>query len=338
MILYEEGQWQLDDPVAKFVPEFAQLKVATAHGLVRPDHAPTMRELVTSTAGFAAGVDLNSSNLLVDRAYADANLRNGTLADMIGKLSDLPLESEPGAKFRYGIQHDIQGAVVERICGKTFDRFLTERLFEPLGMLDTGFVVPPTKRRNIVPLYTYDAQIKLVLAANQGAFIPTAAEAPTFLSGAAGLYSSMADFMRFAQMLANGGMLEGIRILAPSTVELMMSDLLPKNVKPAFAHPIQGVGYGIGLGVVLDPGRASFSGGCIGKGSVFWTGAHGTWFWIDPVNDLIVLGMTQQEGAGATYMGLPHPAPDLRSLSRSLTYQALIDGSRATVTSRFCRG
>jgi CubicO group peptidase (beta-lactamase class C family) len=328
MLLYEEGKWQLDDPVARFVPEFTQLKVATAHGLVPPDHAPTLRELVTSTAGFAAGVGLNSSNPAVDQAYAQANLRSGTLADMIGKLSKLPLESQPGAKFRYGIQHDIQGAVVERLCGKTFDHFLAERLFEPLGMVDTGFGLPLEKRGRIMPLYTYDAQMKLTLAANQGTFNAGAGEAPMFLSGAIGLYSTGADYMRLAQMLANGGTLDAVRILAPSTVKLMTSDLLPENVKLSFAHPIQGVGYGVDLGIVLDPRRASFNGGGIGEGSVFWTGAHGTWFWIDPVNDLIVLGMTQQEGAAATHMGLPHPAPDLRALSRSLTYQALIDGSR----------
>jgi CubicO group peptidase (beta-lactamase class C family) len=328
MILYEEGKWQLDDPVSKFIPEFAALKVATAQGPVALDHPITMRELVTSTAGFAAGYAMGSASPDVDRAYAQANLKNGTLADMVEKLSHIPLESQPGAKFRYGYQHDIQAAVVERISGQSFGRFLRERLFLPLGMVDTGFGVAPEKRGRLVPLYAYDHEMKLVLAREQGAFTPVAGETPTFLSGAGGLYSTMSDYMRFAQMLANGGALKAVRILAPSTVKLMMSDLLPEGVQLSFMQPILGVGYGVDLGVVLDPGRASFNSGGLGKGTVFWTGAHGTWFWIDPVNDVIALGMTQQETAGAAHMGMPTPAPDLRAISRSLIYQALIDPVR----------
>jgi len=328
MILYEDGKWQLDDPVSKFIPEFADLKVASAQGPAALNHPITMRELVTSTAGFAGGYDMGSANPEVDHSYVRANLKNGTLADMIEKLSHIPLESQPGAKFRYGYQHDIQGAVVERISGQSFDRFLRERLFLPLGMIDTGFGVAPEKRSRLVPLYTYDHELKLVLAKEQGAFTPVAGETPTYLSGAGGLYSTMPDYMRFAQMLANGGTLRGVRILAPSTVKLMMSDLLPEGVKLSFMQPILGVGYGVDLGIVLDPGRASFNSGALGKGTVFWTGAHGTWFWIDPVNDVVVLGMTQQETAGAAHMGMPTPAPDLRAISRSLIYQALTEPRR----------
>jgi len=328
MILYEDGKWQLDDPVSKFIPEFADLKVATAQGPAALNHPITMRELVTSTAGFAGGYDMGSANPEVDHAYVQANLKSGTLADMVEKLSHIPLESQPGAKFRYGYQHDIQGAVVERISGQSFDRFLQERLFLPLGMVDTGFGVAPEKRNRLVPLYAYDHEMKLVLAKEQGAFTPVAGEKPGYLSGAGGLYSTMSDYMRFAQMLASGGALAGVRMLAPSTVKLMMSDLLPEGVKLSFMHPIVGVGYGVDLGIVLDPGRASFNSGGAGQGTVFWTGAHGTWFWIDPVNDLVVLGMTQQETAGAAHMGLPSPAPDLRAISRSLIYQALTEPKR----------
>jgi CubicO group peptidase (beta-lactamase class C family) len=328
MILYEEGRWQLDDPVSKFIPEFADLRVATAQGPAALDHPMTMRELVTSTAGFAGGYDMGSANPEVDHAYVQANLKNGTLADMVEKLSHIPLESQPGAKFRYGYQHDIQGAVVERISGLTFDRFLQQRLFAPLGMVDTGFGVAAEKRGRLVPLYAYDREQKLVPAKEQGAFTPVAGEKPAYLSGAGGLYSTMSDYMRFAQMLANGGALKGVRILAPSTVKLMMSDLLPEGVRLSFLHPILGIGYGVDLGIVLDPGRASFNSGGVGKGTVFWTGAHGTWFWIDPVNDTVVLGMTQQESAGAAHMGMPSAAPDLRALSRSLIYQALTEPNR----------
>jgi CubicO group peptidase (beta-lactamase class C family) len=328
MILFEEGAWQLDDPIAKFIPEFANLSVATAQATVPLRHPPTMRELVTSTAGFAAGRDFNSANPAVDKAYMEANLKSGTLNGMIAALSRIPLEAQPGTKFRYGIQHDIQGAVVERISGDTLDRFLARRLFDPLGMVDTGFGVPEDQRTRIVPLYVYDRQRTLILAAEQGAFAPVAGEAPSFLSGAGGLYGTMTDYLRFVQMLAGGGALGGVRILAPSSVRLMMRDLLPEGVKVTFGQPFEGVGYGIGLGVVRDPGRASFNSGPIGEGSVFWTGAHGTWFWIDPVSDLVVLGMTQLEYAASNYIGMPHPAPDLRALSCSLIYQALIDQRR----------
>jgi CubicO group peptidase (beta-lactamase class C family) len=217
--------------------------------------------------------------------------------------------------------------VVERISGQTFDRFLADRLFNPLGV-DTGFSVPGAQRGRIPPLYAYDAAMKLVPAAQHGAFSPVAGQAPAILSGAGGLYSTMTDYMRFAQILANGGELGGVRILAPSTVALMMSDMLAEGVRLEFLQPLVGIGYGADLGIVLDPGRAPYNSGGIGKGSVFWTGAHGTWFWIDSANDLIVLGMVQQDTAAAAHVGFPTAAPDLRALSRSLIYQALLSPSR----------
>jgi CubicO group peptidase (beta-lactamase class C family) len=329
MILFEDGKWQLDDPVAKFAPEFAGLQVATADGLAPLSHPITMRELLTSTAGFAAGHPVGSVNLEVDRKYAAAKLEAGTLAEMAARLAGLPLESQPGTHFRYGIQHDIQGYLVERISGQSFDRFLVERLFRPLGMADTGFGVAPEKRARLVPLYTYDAQGKLVQAAVQGTrFAPEPGEMPRYLSGAGGLYSSMADYARFVRMLARHGELDGVRILSPGTVDLMMSDMLPAGVRLTFLQPIEGVGYGADLGIVLDPARASFNSGGMGKGTVFWTGAHGTWFWIDPVNDMEVIGMIQQEGAAAAHMGMPAKAPDLRAQARSLIYAALVDPKR----------
>lgn len=335
MILFEEGKWQLDDPVAKFIPEFADLQVQTRDGLVPLDHPMTMRELLTSTAGFAAGFPLDSSNVAVDEAYAKARLTDGTLADMIAKLAKLPLETQPGAKFRYGVQHNIQAAVVERISGQSFDRFLAQRLFQPLGMVDTGFGVPAGERGRIVPVYTPDRQGKLVPSEAQGTVNPAestggrgAGEKPKFLSGAGGLYSTTTDYMRFAQMLANRGELNGKRILAPSTVRLMMSNLLPEGVRLSGARPLQYIGYGADLGIVLDSGRATYNSGGIGMGTVYWTGAHGTWFWIDPVNDIVVVGMAQLQGAGAAHAGYQHRGTDLRALSRSLIYQALVDEGR----------
>lgn len=327
MLLYEEGAWQLDDPIAKFVPELAGLKVKTTNGLVDPQHPPTMRELITSTAGFATGFPLNSSFPDLDEAYAVARLYEGTLESMAGKLATLALESQPGAKFRYGIQHDIQGLVVERISRRTFDRFLQDRLFDPLKMVDTDFRIREAKHNRLATLYGYDSHMKLTPSGFRGASVATELN-PTFLSGSGGLYSTTSDYTRLLRMLANGGHLDGVRILAPSTVRLMMSDMLHEGAKLAFAQELEGVGYGAGLGIVLDPPRASFNGGAIGKGSVFWNGAHGTWFWIDPQHDIVVLGMTQLAFSAALHMGLPYPAPDLRAMSRSLIYQALIDETR----------
>ena len=329
MILFEDGKWQLDDPVAKFAPEFAGLQVATPEGLAPLSHPITMRELLTSTAGFAAGHPVGSVNREVDRKYAAAKLEGGTLAEMAVRLSGLPLESQPGTHFRYGIQHDIQGYLVERISGVSFDRFLDEHLFRPLRMVDTGFGVSPEKRGRLVPLYRYDPNGELVLAPVQGTRLAAGAgEMPRYFSGAGGLYSTMIDYARFVQMLANRGELDGVRVFAPSTVDLMMSDMLPPGVRLTFLQPIEGVGYGANLGIVLDPARASFNSGGMGKGTVFWTGAHGTWFWIDPLNDMAVIGMVQQEGAAAAHMGMPVQAPDLRAQARSLIYAALVDPMR----------
>jgi CubicO group peptidase (beta-lactamase class C family) len=327
MILFEHGRWLLDDPIAKFIPEFAALKVATAQGDVALDHAPTMRELLTSTAGFAAGNPLNSSNPDLDQTYTNANLRAGTLADMCAKLAQMPLESQPGTKFRYGVQHDIQARVVEVISGQAFDDFLQQHLFEPLGMLDTGFGVPVSQRDRIAPLYSYDADTKLVLAANQGLIAATVGEKPRFLSGGGGLYTTLNDYTTFALMLAKRGAWAGRRVFAPTTVKFMASNLLPAGVPVRFVRTMEGTGYGANLGIVLDPARSTLNGGVFGQGTAYWGGAHGTWFWIDPAYDITVVGMSQQEMSAVTQMGLPHPAPDLRALSQSLIYQALTDHS-----------
>jgi CubicO group peptidase (beta-lactamase class C family) len=151
---------------------------------------------------------------------------------------------------------------------------------------------------------------------------------PKYLLSIAGLYSTAQDYLRFAQMLANGGMLDGARILAPTSVTLMTSNLLPDGVPMRFLQPFAGVGYGMGVGIVLDPAHADFNGGVIGAGSYYWGGVHGTWFWVDPAYDVIVIGMIQQVDAGNPMTGRPYPVLDIRAISRSITYGALIDPTR----------
>jgi len=329
MLLYEEGKWQLDDPVTKFMPEFTDLKVMKEGELVPLDRPMTMRHLMCTSAGFAFGPSFGSTNVKVDEMYAAAGLWSGTNDEMIAKLARLPLESQPGTEFRYGLQQEVQGAIIRRLSGEGLDAFLKRRIFDPLRMMDTGFGVSESQRHRIAPRYTLDKNLKLVLAADQSPF-PTAAGTPAgvtpkMLLSIAGLYSTAQDYMRFAQMLANRGHLEGARILAPSSVTLMTTNLLADGVPIHFDQPFKGVGYGMNLGIVLDPSHADFNGGPVSAGTFYWGGVHGTWFWVDPVQDIVVVGMVQQESAGNQMTGRPYPVADIRAISRSITYGALID-------------
>jgi len=332
MTLYEEGKWQLDDPVTKFIPEFADLQVLKGDELVPLDRPMIMRHLMASSAGFAFGAPVGSTNPKLDEMYAAAGLFSGTNEDMVAKIAKLPLEAQPGTLFRYGLQQEFQGVIIQRISGETLDTFLERRIFGPLGMKDTGFGVALEDRDRIAPRYALDENLTLRLAADQSPFpvlagVP-AGEKPRYLLSIAGLYSTAQDYVRFAQMLANGGMLDDVRILAPTSVRLMTSNLLPEGVPMRFDQPFAGVGYGMGVGIVLDPAHADFNGGAIGAGSYYWGGVHGTWFWVDPSYDVIVVGMIQQVDAGNPGTGRPYPVPDIRAISRSITYAALVDPAR----------
>ena len=331
MILYEEGRWALDDPVSKFLPEFANLKVMTSSGVVAADHPMTMRELLTSTGGVSRGVpehmlpmaSLVVRNFEVTKLYSGAELSSGTLADMVGKIARIPLAFQPGSDFEYGLSHDVQGHVIERISGQRLDAFFQARIFAPLGMVDTGFGVATDARHRLATLYGYDGDGALIPAPLDEGM--SEALQPVYLSGGGGLYSTAPDYLRFATMLARGGELDGVRLLSPGAVGLMTRDLLPEGVKQHFAVRFQGLGYGIGVGVILDPGRANFNSGPFGVGAYYWTGFYGSWWWNDPVNDLTVIGLTQQDSAAVTHVGLPHPAPDLRALAAAMVYGALTD-------------
>jgi CubicO group peptidase (beta-lactamase class C family) len=324
MILYEEGKWQLTDPVTKYIPEFAGLKVRNAAGNLEPMKRPmTMRELMNHSAGFAYGL---APNTPVDREYRDANVldRSQPLEAMIGKLAKLPLAHQPGSAWQYSVAVDVQGYLVEKLSGQKFDEFLRTRIFEPLGMKDTGFSVAPEKADRVATIHRYDAQGKLV------PMPPGDREAtvqPALLSGGGGLLSTAEDYRRFCQMLLNGGELDGTRILAPSTVQLMRADHLPEGVRFTGAGGVSGAGmkFGLDFAVLEQPAML----GSYGKDSYFWGGAFGTWFWIDPTNDLLTIGMIAQlGGSGSANQPPGRRVPEIRRISSSLVYQSLVDPAR----------
>ena len=310
MMLYEEGKFRLSDPVEKYIPEFKGMKVAqeTENGikLVDQDHPMTIRELMSHTAGMSYGLFSQSE---VDTMYNEANVLdpNSTLDDMIAKLAKIPLRFQPGTRWHYSVAVDVQGYLVEVLSGQPFDQFLDERLFTPLGMEDTGFSVPGESAERFAQVYAYAEDGSLFAQEGFGGS-RSYLEPAKFFSGGGGLVSTAQDYLRFSQMLLNGGELDGVRILAPLTVDLMHRNQLPEEL----AEMSPGTGFGLDFAVIEDPVEAD----SISQGEYYWGGAAGTWFWIDPVEDLVFVGMIQQFGEGR---------PDVRSLSRRLVYQAILD-------------
>ncbi len=323
MILYEEGKWHPADPVSKYIPEFAHLKVfkgVDANGkmiLEDPVHPPTMRELMTHTAGFTYGLFGDGP---VDKMYqAQGVMQSKSLQEMVNKLANIPLLYQPGTRWVYSASMDIQGYIVEKLSGQSLPDFMHDYIFAPLGMKDTGFFVPQNTRNRFATLYAEN---------DQGEIVPSPAPAslglgdyttePTMASGGGGMVSTAQDYMRFAQMLLNGGELDGVRILAPATVQLMTSNHLAPNlmtgefsIGPETIRP--GMGWGYDCAVFTDPAQADE---IVGKGTFFWLGAADTWFWVDPTNDLVFVGMTQ-------HMIGPNQ-PNVEALSRPTVYQALV--------------
>jgi CubicO group peptidase (beta-lactamase class C family) len=303
MMLWEQGKWTLDDPVATHIPEFAGLKVATPNGTVPQTSPMTMRQLMSHTAGFD-----------VSAGYAKANLRESDLQAMIDKLARLPLAAQPGTDWRYGPSVDIQGYIVEKLSGQPLDAFLRLKIFEPLAMNDTGFWVDASKVDRVTNMFTYGADKRIIAAPPQR----DPSSKPAFLSGSGGLLSTTDDYFRFAQMMLNGGQANGTRLLKASTVELMRTNVLREGVKVDTYSPLDGIGFGLDFAIVMDPAAAKTPDG---RNTFYWGGAFGTWFWIDPTHDVVVVGMMQNLG-GSSPTG---DSPQVRPLSRKLVYQALVD-------------
>jgi CubicO group peptidase (beta-lactamase class C family) len=319
MMLFEEGKWQLNDPVAKYIPEFAKLKVYATeanNNVIMKDqaHPMTMRELMSHTAGFSYGF---FSATAVDKLQVEADLLNpnNTLDEFIKRVAKLPLNAQPGSEWHYSISVDIQGYIVQKLSGMPFDEYLERRIFRPLGMVDTAFYVPKEKLNRFAEFYSYDKDGKMQVVGVKDGLNHDFAARPALSSGGGGLVSTAADYMRFCQMLLNGGQLDGVRLLSPLTVELMRTNVLTPSMTVFGAN----AGFGLDFAVYTDPAAA---GGYFGKGTFWWGGAAGTWFWIDPVNDLILVGMIQQAaGTGAAAVA---GVPDVRGLSHAWTYQAII--------------
>lgn len=322
MILYEEGKWLPQDPIDKYVPEFKDLKVfdgVDANGkmiLVNPVHPPTMGELMSHTAGFTYGF---FGSTPVDQMYRDAHLlESKNLQDFIDKLAKIPLLYQPGQGWTYSMSMDVEGYIVEKLSGESLPEFDREHIFEPLGMTDAGFYVPADKRRRFASNYSINAQEQLVpMQAGDGAPMDYAAE-PAMASGGGGMVSTAKDYYRFASMLLNEGELDGVRILAPSTVKLMTSNHLAPDLltgKFGIGHAVMrpGFGYGYNGAVEFDPVEAGMPDG---KGTYQWDGAAGTWFWVDPTNDVVFVGMIQRM--------LGAYSPNLEYESRAAVYGALV--------------
>jgi CubicO group peptidase (beta-lactamase class C family) len=312
MMLYEEGKWRLDDPVSRYIPEFARMKVYTGEN---PDGTPKledarrpmmMRELMTHTAGL--GYVLSPNNP-VDRMFIQNRVLNPELPlqSMIDAMAKVPLLAQPGTRWSYSAAVDVQGYLIEKLSGQSFGDFLRTRIFEPLGMKDTAFYVPKDKLPRLAQVHGEQQGGGLAVDTNR----PDPLMVPKGPSGGGGLYSTASDYMRFAEMLLEGGQFNGVRLLAPRTVEMMRTN----HVNP---EPLKtmgpGVGWGLGPQVIMD---AAAAGEPYSNGSFTWFGIAGTWFWIDPVEDFAFVGMLQHQQLPA--------ARAVHSLSHQLVYQAIVD-------------
>lgn len=324
MMLYEEGKWKPSDPISRYIPEFRDLKVYSGLDkdgkpmLDKPSHAPTMGELMSHSAGFTYGF---FGSTPVDKLYQEAQLLNAaTLQEFIERVSKLPLLYQPGEGWVYSISVDIQGYLVEKLSGKPFADFLRDRIFMPLGMKDTGFYVPVDKLERVASVYQSD----ITEGASAMPKDPGISQPPGMPSGGGGLYSTASDYLQFAQMVLNGGELNGVRVLAQSSIDLMRANHLSDDVKNAKKFGIglyqmqPGLGFGYDFAILEEPLKL---GSTAGRGTYLWDGIAGTWFWIDPANDLLFIGIVQR------WLMAPG-APDLENLSRALTYQALVSPSK----------
>jgi len=299
LMLVEEGKMQLADPVAKFIPELKDLKVGVEKGgsleLVASSRPITIHDLLRHTSGLTYGVFGKS---MVKELYTKNGVDSWdhTNADLVKKLASVPLMFQPGSTWEYSRSTDVLGHVIERVSGQNLDRFLEERILKPLGMRDTAFYVDPAKHGRIAEPFAKEPLINVRTK-------------PKYLSGGGGMVSTAADYLRFAQMLLNGGELDGVRILSRKTVDYMTSDHLGGVRGPAY---LPGPGYGFGLGVKVrtSAGEADSPGSI---GDYDWGGLGGTYFWVDPKERLIGIWMMQAPGPRVYY----------RRLMRAMVYGAM---------------
>jgi CubicO group peptidase (beta-lactamase class C family) len=336
MMLFEEGRVALDEPVAKYIPEWKNLGVFVAGNapafLTRPLSRPMLIvDLLRPTAGLTYGFQQRSN---VDAAYREKKIgeveKAGTLRTMIEDLANIPLEFSPGDAWNYSVATDVLGYLIEKISGMPFEQFLKQRIFEPLGMKDTDFHVPADKAHRFAACYSApggamtfhatDRQGNLTLQDDPktSSFLSP----PSFISGGGGLCSTAADYLTFCRALLNGGELGGVRLLGPKTLALMTTNHLPGGRElPELSRSLfseaayHGVGFGLGFSVTMDPARTLIPGSA---GEYAWGGAATTSFWIDPKEELITIFMTQV---------LPSSAYPLRRELRTMIYAAITDSN-----------
>jgi CubicO group peptidase (beta-lactamase class C family) len=303
MMLVEEGKIRLNDPISRFIPEFANVKVAVpapgrgagpaaaapaggrggpppAVDLVTPARAITVKDLLTHGSGImSGGVGAAQAGPLGQRGSSD------TLATYIPKVAAVPTDFQPGTLWRYSGLHgfDILSRIVEITSGQPFNLFLKTRLFDPLGMKDTGFALPNDSR--MVPLYQRGPNATFTRAADQGPL-----QSATYFSGSGGMISTAEDYLQLAQMLLNGGELNGRRYLSPRTISLMAANHTGDLVNGQFGRPARGMGFGLGVQVVEDPVAADLR---VSKGAWSWPGAYGTSFHIEPAERMVTIIMMQ---------------------------------------------
>ncbi len=325
MMLWEEGAFELKDPVRRFIPSFADTKVwrsgsSTAPVLEARTEELAIWHLMTHTSGLTYGFLYAHP---VDELYRRAGFEWGVpegldLDGVCDRLASLPLLFQPGREWNYSMATDVLGRVVEVASGMSLDRFLRERIFVPLGMVDSDFHVPSEKADRLATLY--GPQPKTRLAVPLDGFARNVTSPPRFLGGGGGCVSTLHDYHRFAQMLLRGGELDGVRLLGSRTVGYMAQNHLPGGAdltefgRPLFAETaLDGVGFGLGVSVTIDEVKAKVPGS---EGSFGWGGAASTWFRVDPLEEIVVVFLTQL---------LPSSTHPIRTQLAQLVQQALVD-------------
>jgi CubicO group peptidase (beta-lactamase class C family) len=322
MMLHERAAFALGDPVHKWIPEWEHLRVFRygryPQFATEPAARPmTVRDLLTHTSGLSYGIMERGG---VDDAYRKLGIGDGkgTLADTVEKLSHLPLDFSPGSRWGYSVATDVLGHLIEVISGKRLDEYFREEIFEPLGMVDTAFTVPADKVARFAANYTRTPDKTLAVYDDPGDSPYTRAK--TYLSGGAGLVSTVSDYLRFAEMMRRGGAIDGVRILGPRTIKYMTTNHLPGGADLAglalgssFSETrYEGVGFGLGVYVTLDPVRAQVPSSA---GEFGWGGMASTAFWVDPAEEMTVIFMTQL---------LPSTTYDFRGQLKSIVYGAIV--------------
>jgi len=335
MMLVEECKIALDDPVSKYIPAWENLGVHIGGFMesfqTRPPARPMLVvDLLRHTSGLTYGFQQNTN---VDAAYRKLKLgelaTDGTLDEMIEKLATLPLEFSPGEAWNYSVSTDVLGYLVGKVSGMPFETFLKQRIFDPLGMVDTDFHVPEDKASRFCACYAVGVLGSKVVS-KKGPMLQDDPQTspylkpPSFISGGGGLVSTAADYMRFARMLLQGGELDGVRLLSPKTLKLMTANHLPGGVDlPALSRSMfseatyDGVGFGLGFATTVRPESTLIPGSA---GDFFWGGAASTFFWVDPREELIGLFLTQL---------LPSSAYPVRRQLRTLVYSAITEAGPA---------